>query len=626
MNDYSQLQNAKTVFRKLFGSNRAEWPLEEFGELFVQPTYQTKLQSIRPSILVGGRGTGKTTSLQSLTYQATHDQLLRQGLTFSDQEHFGVLIRMNKNRVRAFQNGGRSGEQWAKAFGHYSNLLVCLELAKLLVWLEEKTGLTLGATGHKNIRLALGLNPNESDDLESQIRTAIIKLEIFVNNQTPEREATFSLTEAPLRIFVTELDTAGLLNGATVFCCIDEYENLLDYQQAMLNTYIKHAAPPLSFKIGVRKNGLRTHRTTDDSDLLRTPDDYALVEIAEEGFEYFALAVCELRLGRAVEEGINVTTKLDEFLVDLSFSEEASRLGADKIANEVLDHLSKQNKDLWQEFSDRPKSETYFLKYWHEKTGTDIETLARDWKENDSQWSIRLGNHGYASLFWLSRGKGIRTKKYYCGARTFLALPAGNIRYFLELMDSAISIELDSMEHLCDDTLRISPKSQTLAAKEVGTRRIDQLEGLAEHGVKLKRLVLGIGRVFFELARTPASKTPEVTSFILTGDPNDQQKIRKILLEGVGHLAFTVSPRTKETGVEIKDDEYRIHPIFSTYFVISHRKKRRRPFDASDLLSVITNPSKGMDRLLGSTERTVDEELPEQLAFFSAFYEGGLPD
>ena len=627
MNEDNRLLHTKTVFRQLFGDNRAEWPLDEFGELFVTPTYQTKLQAIRPCLLVGGRGTGKTTSLQSLTYQATYDRLRKEGLTFSDQEYFGILVRMNKNRVRAFRNCDRSNEEWSKAFAHYANLLICLELAKLKSWLEEKTDRNVTESGYENIRLALCLPAGTPcSNLVDQIRKSIIELEVFVNNPAPERQPVFSLPEAPLRTFVTELQNADLLNDSVVFCCIDEYENLLDYQQALLNTYIKHAEPPLTYKIGVRKNGLRTHRTTDGSDLLKTPDDYASIEIAEEGFEYFAKAVCELRLRRAADQGVKVALKLEDFLQDLSFSDEASLLGADRVADRVLDALATEDEELWRTFSDRPKTETYFLEYWHQKDGVSIPALARDWLDNEKQWKNRLGNHGFASLFWLSRGKGVRTKKYYCGARTFLALPAGNIRYFLELLDSAAAFELDSRGKLGAKPLTLSPQSQTRAAKAVGTRRINQLEGLAENGVKLKRLVLGIGRVFFEFARSPTSKTPEVTSFVLTGESHSQQKIRSLLSDGVGHLAFAVSPRTKETGIEIKDDEYRIHPIFSAYFVVSHRKKRRKIFDAADLLEVISNPARGMDKLLGGIGVSDDDELPEQLAFFSAFYEGGSAD
>ena len=173
--------------------------------------------------------------------------------------------------------------------------------------------------------------------------------------------------------------------------------------------------------------------------------------------------------------------------------------------------------------------------------------------------------------------------------------------------------------------LIISAKSQTLATKDVGRRRLDQLEGLADNGVQLKRLVLTIGKVFFEFARSPVGRAPEVTSFIVNGNADDLITIQKLLSEGVGHLAFEAEPRTKATSnFEIRDDEYRLHKIFCGFFEISHRKKRRTTFEAKDLLSIFNDtPSKAISALLGEIEQTEEKDLPEQLAFFNAFYDMG---
>jgi hypothetical protein len=73
----------------------------------------------------------------------------------------------------------------------------------------------------------------------------------------------------------------------------------------------------------------------------------------------------------------------------------------------------------------------------------------------------------------------------------------------------------------------------------------------------------------------------------------------------------------------MRDDEYRLHPIFCAFFEISHRRKRRLTFDASDLLFVLEKPSSAISSLLDGASQTKDEDLPEQLAFFSSFYEGG---
>jgi hypothetical protein len=613
------------VLRQLFGDNRAEWASVHFKDLFVAPTYLKKLESMRPCFLVGGRGTGKTTSLQSLRYDSILERLEAQGLGFADQEYLGVLVRMNKNRVRAFEGSNIPKEQWAKLFAHYFNLLVCLEMSEMALWLQSKTGLTLDTTSVSMICSELGLAKVDSlVRLQDAIKSGISSLQLQVNNPTKDFGIVLSMAESPLRQFSQILSDSNLLGEKVIFCCIDEYENLLDDQQAIINTYIKHAENPLSYKVGVRKNGLRNRQTLDGQDLLKTPDDYAEIEIADEGFDYFAEAVADVRLRYAKKQGVNVPESLKEFLNELSFTQEADLLGAERIADGVLKELQTANDNLHAFFAKKPKAESYFLRYWQESEGVPLLDLARQWRDNEQQWETRFGNYGYASLFWLSNGnKGARIHKYYCGQRILLSLAAGNIRYFLELIDTAIGHELDS-DARHKGFLTISPKSQTLAARDVGKRRLNQLEGLADHGVQLKRLVLAIGKVFFELARSPNGKAPEVTSFVLIGNEGDVARVQSLLSEGVGHLAFEADPRTKPTSnAEMRDDEYRLHRIFSAFFEISHRKKRRMSFDAKDLLGVLDDrPSKAISALLENRSQSTEQELPEQLAFFSAFYDG----
>lgn len=620
------MSEAKSIslLRQLFGDNRAEWPSANFKDLFVPPTYLSKLEAMRPCFLVGGRGTGKTTSLQSLRYDSMLERIEALGLTFGDQGYLGILVRMNKNRVRAFTGTGASPEQWSKWFAHYFNLIVCAELTSLASWLEEKNGTEIRATDLFLVSQELGLGQcNSLKDLKIEIKVGISKLQLQVNNPTQDLGIMVSIAEAPLRTFSEVLSCSQLLGERVIFCCIDEYENLLDYQQAILNTYIKHAEPPLSYKVGVRKNGLRNRQTLDGQDLLRVPDDCLEIEIVDEGFEYFAKAVVELRLKFAQGEGAPVSENIKNFLEDLSFSEEAKLLGADRIADSVLNEL--KGTEFYDYFAQKPKAETYFLRFWQESEGTPLLELAKAWINNEVEWKTRLGNYGYASLFWLSKGrKGVRIRKYYCGERTLLSLAAGNIRYFLELIDTAIGHELDDSRGQ-EDKLIISAKSQTVAARDVGKRRLNQLEGLADHGVQLKRLVLAVGKVFFELARDPNGKTPEVTSFVLSGSAIEVEKVHSLLQEGVAHLAFESDPRTKSTSnLEVRDDEYRLHRIFSAFFEISHRKKRRMTIDAKHLLSVLEDrPSKVIATLLEDRPQTAEEELPEQLALFSAFYGGG---
>lgn len=616
----------QATLRHLFGDNRAEWPPESFNDLFVAPAYLEKLESFRPSFLIGGRGTGKTTSLQSLRFIETYERLESRGLSYSDQEYLGVLVRMNKNRVHAFQGETISEDLWNKSFAHYFNMLVCSELTNLAIWLESKSEIKLSIDQINTISLDMGFkNVNSLDELQHAIKRAISELQLYVNNPTINSNVVFSMAEAPIRTFVETMEMSRLTGGRIIFCCIDEYENLLDYQQAIINTYIKHAEPPLSYKVGVRKYGLRNRQTTDANDLLNTPDDFAEIEIVDEGFEYFAKKVANMRLSYARGKLVSVPENLDDFLDDLSISDEAILLGADDVSDVILSDIEANDIQLYEYLKDKPKSDVYMLQYWVEKEGGTLYEYAKSWQKDEKLWQDRLNNHRYASLFWLTKGKkGLRIRKYYSGTRTMLSLSGGNIRYFLELIDSAISHQVSINENKSFTELTLSPKAQTLALKDVGKRRLDQLEGLADHGVQLKRLVLAIGKVFFEFARNPANRTPEVNSFVITGNTEDIERLMPLLIDGVGHLAFEQATRTKNTSnLEIRDDEFRLHRIFSGFFEISYRKKRRTSFKAVDLLEVVEGkPTNAIASLLKDQPISEYDDLPEQMAFFNAFYDG----
>jgi len=608
--------------RDLFADYRAEWLQAQFASLFIPPPYLAKLEGKRPSFLIGGRGTGKTTTLRSMRFDANYERLR---LTESkvSMRYFGIYIRINKNRVRAFQVPELVEEERRRAFAHYFNLLTCQELCQLSTWLESASesidfGPVFSAFGLEN-------SIDRVAELEAYISDEISRLELFVNNGGRTASPTFSLGDAPIRAFCRVLTSSGYLKDKLLFCCIDEYENLSAEQQSVLNTYIKHAEPPLSYKVGMRRGGLHTRTTLDFYDQISVPDDFSEIDIADEGFDEFAESLADNRLQRAIADGLPVPSTAAQFLTQLRFDEEAKLLGCERIANQVRKKLDDSPETVRMWVRSAPSSHVAFLEYWGKKTGTEISELAFDWMSHPDAWFDRLNNHGYASLFWLSQGrKGARLRKYYCGLDTFLALASGNIRYFLELIDEAIQLQLNSGWD-GNSKLYLEPKTQTEAAKLVGKRRLAQLEGLSKLGPEIKRLVLAIGKVFFEFARDPVDRAPEQNSFVISGDENSKKRISKILAEGVAHLAFEETARTKATSpLEMRDEEYRIHPIFCAFFEFSHRRKRRVTFEASTLLKLAAHPSQALSEMMSDRTVTPAAELPEQLAMFTDFFDSDV--
>lgn len=618
------MNNARQTVSQLFADYRAEWLQPEFASLFIPPPYLSKLENNRPCFLIGGRGTGKTTALRSLRFDAAHALTRNVESPKSGLPYFGIYVRVNKNRVRAFDVPELDSGLRKRAFAHYFNILASIELCHLSIWLEseaavnqvlnlERVAGAFGATGVGDARA-----------FSRYLAKELTLLELYVNNGGRTQAPVLSVADVPVRLFSEALITAGLMEDKLLFCCIDEYENLSTEQQSVLNAYIKHSEPPISYKIGMRRGGLHTRQTIDEGDQISLPDDYSEIDIAEEGFDSFAESVANHRLTRAREQGLNVPTQASAFLPELSFDEEAKLLGCERVAEKVGLALAVEDSALTEWFRAMPVTKSYFLEYWHEGSNESIASLAKQWLKDPTGWEVRLRNHGYASLFWLSKGrKGARIRKYYAGLSTFLALASGNIRFFLELIDEAIQIQLESGWD-SNSLLVLQPRSQTESARLVGKRRLGQLEGLSERGIEVKRLVLAIGKVFFEFARDPVGRAPEKNSFVLSGDASATRKVTAILMEGVAHLAFEVTPKTKATSQsEMRDDEYRIHPIYCAFFEFSHRRKRRVTFQATSLLKLSARPSQALSEMMSETTPTPASDLPEQLAMFTDFYGGG---
>ena len=88
---------------ELFGSYKAEWLKEQMFDLFTEPAYFPELVTQRPCMLIGGRGTGKTTVLRSLSYEG---QFALKGHVEHDiptWPYYGFYYRVNTNRVTAFR-------------------------------------------------------------------------------------------------------------------------------------------------------------------------------------------------------------------------------------------------------------------------------------------------------------------------------------------------------------------------------------------------------------------------------------------------------------------------------------------------------------------------------------------
>src|SRR6267142_4861737 len=94
----------EVLLSEILGSYKAEWIRGgRLYEYFVKPEYFPELITGRPCVLIGGRGTGKTTVLRGLSYEGQYALASRSPATIPSWLFYGLYYRVNTNRVTAFR-------------------------------------------------------------------------------------------------------------------------------------------------------------------------------------------------------------------------------------------------------------------------------------------------------------------------------------------------------------------------------------------------------------------------------------------------------------------------------------------------------------------------------------------
>lgn len=604
----------------LFGSYKAEWLKDKIYRLFSKPEYFPELETPRPCILFGGRGTGKTTVLRCLSYDGQFALSSHNVEKIDEWPYYGIYYRINTNRVNAFKGPEVSDEYWKRLFAHYFNLVICDQLIRFLEWYYHHKPSASQLDSKACAKIAKSLNiprvetlkklANEIDDLR-------IEFEAYINNIATQKPPLLSMQGAPIDTMVDAIEKLPQFTGKTFFLLIDEYENFQEYQQQVVNTLIKHSGQHYTFKISVKELGWRCRTTLNENEQLISPADYVRINILEKlsgtVFNKFALSVCNMRVAQLKVNDNAVIEDISLFLPHLSIENEAEKLGI----RDITDYPSDKSHEV------QPPLFLYFLKFWADTKNIPFEDVISDYNANKTEWETRFDNYKYALLFTIKRGKsGIR--KYYSGWDIFVKIAGENIRYLLELVDQSLLLHIREGNAL---SMPISPETQTRAAQNTGKKNLAELEGLDVHGAKLTKLLLSLGRIFEVMASDVSGHAPEINQFYIEEDADisaeERQEVEDLLRAAIMHLALVRVSGTKYTDeADTKDYDYMIHPIFSPFFYFSHRRKRKMKVTMRQLLGLVKTHKESIKHILALQHRDYEEELPDQLLLFKGYYFG----
>ena len=500
--------------RTLFAKNRTEELGSDVYEHFVVPPFFDRLDlrvARKPRVFIGGRGCGKTMLLRYLSHQSAFSKS-RGSIQEDALEHIGLYWRVDTQFAVVMNERGTAEDVWSSAFNHLIALFLGLEVLRSIrnIARSEFRALTWADVEKVNFDRLSVFHSSFSGGLEQVVKAfenKVWEFELWVANVRKSKEPIF----LPGVQFVTALisyakEVLPALDAALYFVYVDEFENLLPYQQRILNTCIKHSEVPLIFNIAMKRHAFETLQTVGAESIQKISDyrmDDLEAYLLETDFEVFAAEVLFLNLAQAGISGIpvmveslrdpgalglrrdkeyqqRVLARVREVfpgvshgdLARLAFESESlrgkvhERIGR---ALEARQSSMKVDRFFRPEFPEATITVTALLhrrRLAVEEVARELDLLAGGEENRFTSGPGWIHNNFIGCLLWLYESHA-SVCPFFVGFDTFCLLARGNLRHLLELCHTSLNQISDGL-HV--DRFVVPPQLQAKAARQGGSR------------------------------------------------------------------------------------------------------------------------------------------------------------
>lgn len=630
------------IHQRVFAS-RAEELGQGVANYFAVPSFYNRLLKRKAAVLIGGRGTGKTMVLKymALEYLAAADDKDKLRGHWSNDPYVGCYMRIDTNEVSSFKGKGISEEDWVPFFAHYVNLRLGQQIVRTLGILEDNKLIDSVPGEFYEIlaeHLCISNPPHSLKECLTVLRTSLNRLARYVNNPSNTRVELPILINNGSLVFdlCRSLTTNPVFKSKIWFMLVDEYENMSEYQQRVVNTLIKANQDPCVFKVAMRPRGWWTRETLQTTESLAEPADFDSVNFEDdlEEREYEALIKSAFRtrlsqLGIKEPKFLNV----EELLPPLPPEQEASLIVQKsqrkappfvlRIREEVLRHSKSENeaKELFETLvlpTEPLRTRVHLVLL---DRGIEPRVIAEGIRDNSSRYKEWYRHNRVGTLFLLCRE--YKVKKRYAGFEAFVALSSKIMRHFITLFTYAW--EAAEREGFTPESPRaFSWDAQSDGAHEASKRAVDEIYGLATWGPELSAFANRMGRIFEELHRDRRQSQPERNHFAIDGaelQPEAEKRLKYAVLYSVLQEVEATKLRD-ETYVRSRD--YVLNRIYSPFYRISYRKMHKLEISQDNFEKLICGPEDARKEATSSILRVnaIEEPpepraVPRQLNFWS---------
>ena len=642
---------------EILSKNRAEELGYDVWEHFVIPPFYDRLDlqtAKKPRVILGGRGCGKTMLLRYLSHQSVFSQN-RRTIPRDAVSRIGLYWRTDTQFGNAMTGRGIPDDTWQAAFNHYAAIILGIEIIRSLKSVAASTFecLTqdrLDKLDFERMKVFDSKLPARLSEFHQALENRVWEFETWINDVRKVEQPRL-LPESFIKALISIVTDQIPCLKTTVFSVyIDEYENLCNYQQKIVNTWLKHSEPPLIYNLAMKRHSFKTMETLGSESFYNVHDfrQYDLDSFTGEAeFEVFAAEILFLILSNAKRLNIefdiekikdpaslssrkessymkNMVQQANEMFPGLSQTELADYIFKqqpllNKLQNNIEIALKTRNSSISPSVFFRPSAKKAMIiipALLHRKSlqpaevQRELDALEANADNKFSGSTNWIHNNFFASVIQLFTPFS-RTCPVYSGFEAFCIMSRGNIRHFLELCYESLSKTEHSSENA---VLKVDPLEQAEASKQASTTFLREIRGFGQKGPQLLMFTYRLGNLFaLAHARKTLSENEQNHFAIIKGRYQLTSSDEDFIKEALKWSILFENESTKDkSDYQVHGNEYMLNPIYAPYFGISYRRKRRLELSSDDIFCLIKGDLNEYTKLLKTYSSKWDIDLSDQ--------------
>lgn len=644
----------KMKLSQFFSNKRAETLPDDLWGSYVLPLNYAQFNLFnynRAIHVVGGRGSGKTMFLKFHcfpTMLSKKRSIIKKG----DLRKIGIYWKPDTDFLKHI-NDDYLGKNWEGIFKTYVGLSIISELSKFVDTLiksnyefeDDKLRLE-ELTLNKEIVEFLNLNEEvKFTEIWKRCQFLRSKLNDWLNYPVGPPPVIFAPKEKLLYLIENVLHEIECLNETSFYIFLDEFENLQEEQQKIINSWMKHSSSPLIFCVAYKKYYEVNVQTTGREVITRI-HDYEVIDLEEDvyGEKNFSILAAEILLNniqnyyiqeenlefkKIIEFNLSSTDHLkyrNEVLYKRQILHKIKKIfpsySTFELANDIFNDkgLKKKLKDLINsgikdsnfkvdDFINKnlPRETIVNATLLNRKTkGFEIEALKKQFDENDLKYKEWINSTFVGTILYLYTTYSEKVCPYYGGFNRFVLMSKNNVRHLLELCHkSLLEYETEIFEMPNIEDLFVPVSIQAKAARSISKQEFEhKLADISSYGKKLQLLVERLGNIYLLSQKRKSQSEPEKNHFVVVGyniENHPDPTIKKLLFE---LRIWSVLVSKKNT--KLKDtldnafNEYHLHPIYAPYFGISPRQKRKFEFTLNEFETIFKGDAQAFKKIYES--------------------------